>query len=533
MNRLYAFPVILRISDSSIMLRLFPILIFFSLLANLSSNAQRIFYSEPDRDDVRSLKFEILGKFNNQYLVYKNIRNNHSVVIYSPDMAVKEKVPLDFIPERAINVDVFSNQENILVIYQVQRRNVVYCMGVKLDANGRTVGEPLELDTTNIGTFASNKIYSVISSDDKQKLMVFKMKNRFRDDFEFQTLLLSNNLMPLRRSRFTYTLENTKEAIADFYLDNDGNFLFTHVKHQLEKEYVSMANLCVLPTYGDSVIRQPLSLKGVFLDELRIKVDNNNGRYILASFYSKLKRGTIDGMYLAVVPKDFTNPVMENILEFDEELRQQARGENSSKNAFNDYYLKHFIVRKDGGVLMTAESMYTNSRGNNFNRWDNPFLWGNPWGVGPGSFWGWNPYNTWGWGGWGSPWGWNSFGGAQTVRYYTDNVLLFSFGKEGSLQWKNVMAKSQFDDNSDNLISYQIMNSGSELLFLYNEWSRRVPMLSAQSLSPSGQLNRQQPLRSLDKGFEFMIRYARQVAAREMLAPVQYRSSIAFARIEF
>ncbi len=518
------------------MIRSLAILFFFILTATYPGKAQRIFYSEPDRDDVRNLKFELLGKFSNQYMVYKNVRNNHSVVLYTPDMVVKEKVPLDFIPERAINVDVFSNQESVLVIYQFQRKNIVYCMGVKLDGSGKTVGEPLELDTTHIGTFASNKVYSVLSSDDKQKLMVFKMRNRFRDDFEFRTLLLSNNLIPIRRAGFNYVLENTKEAIADFYLDNEGNFLFTHVKHQVEKEYISMANLCMLPTYGDSVVKRPLSLKGVFLDELRIKVDNNNGRYILASFYSKLKRGTIDGMYLAVAPKDFSTPPLEKLMEFDDELRQMARGESSTKNAFNDYYLKHFIVRKDGGVLMTAESAYTNSRGNNFNRWDNPFLWGSPWGMGAGSFWGWNPYNPWGWGGfggWGSPWGWNSFGGSQTVRYYTNNVLLFSFDKEADLQWKSVMAKSQFDDNTDNLLSYQIMNSGSELLFLYNEWNRRSPMLSAQSVTASGQLNRQQPLRSLDKGYEFMIRYGKQVSAREMLVPVMYRSTVGFARVEF
>lgn len=533
MNPLSAFHVILGVFDSTIMKRNLFLLFVICFTAASTGQAQRIFYSEPDRDDVRNMKFELLGKYNNQYLVYKNARNNHSVVIYTPDMMVKEKVPLDFIPERAINVDVFSNQEFSLVIYQFQKKNVVYCMGVKIDGNGKKVGEPLELDTTHIGTFASNKIYSVISSDDKQKLMVFKMRNRIRDDFEFQTLLLSNNLIPIRRAGFTYVLENTKEAIADFYLDNEGNFLFTHVKHQVEKEYISMANLCVLPVYGDSVLKHPLTLNGVFLDELRIKVDNNNGRYILASFYSKAKRGTIDGLYIAVVGKDAKSTPLERVMEFDDEMRRLARGESSTKNAFNDYYLKHFIVRKDGGVLMTAESMYTNTRGNNFNRWDNPYLWGSPWGFGPGTFWGWNPYNTWGWGGWGSPWGWNSFGGSQTVRYYADNVLLFSFDKEANLQWKNIMAKSQFDDNTDNLISYQIMNSGAELLFLYNEWNRRSPMLSAQSLTADGQINRQQPLRSLDKGYEFMIRYAKQVAAREMLTPVMYRSTIGFARIEF
>jgi 1,4-alpha-glucan branching enzyme len=101
------------------------------------------------------------------------------------------------------------------------------------------------------------------------------------------------------------------------------------------------------------------------------------------------------------------------------------------------------------------------------------------------------------------------------------------------MQWNNMLAKSQFDDNTDNLLSYQIMNSGTGLLFLYNEWMRRTPVLTAQSLEGTGIINRMQPLRNIDKGYDFMIRYARQVSSKEMIVPANYRNSIGFVRIEF
>ncbi|HMO33615.1 MAG TPA: hypothetical protein PKE63_01255 [Lacibacter sp.] len=497
------------------------------------TTAQRIFYSEPDRDDVRNLKFEILGKYGDNYLVYKTQRSRHQIVLFSADMQPKEKVNLDFIPERVGSVDFFTGPNSLLLVYQYQRKSIAYCMGVQLDANGRTIGEPLVLDTTHTSATSESKIYSVIASDDRQKLMVFKMRNRFRDEFQFQTLLLSSTLMPIRRAGFVYVLENNKESIADFYLDNDGNFLFTHVIRPGQREYISKARLSVLRTYDDTVKTYPLTINNVFLDELRIKVDNTNGRYILASFYSKLRRGNIDGLFLAVVNKDLVSPDVERVFEFGDDFRNAARGEAKSAVAFNDFYLKHFIVKKDGGVLMTAESSYSSDRGNNFNRWDNPWMWGSPWG--PGGYWGWNPYSPWGWGGWNNPWGWNSFGGAprQMVRYFADNIMVLSFDKEGMMEWNNIVTKSQFNDNSDDLLSYQIMNSGAELLFLYNEWSRRNPLLAAQSLEPGGKVNRQQPLRSLDKDYQFLIRFGKQVSAREMLVPVMYRNAFCFARIEF
>lgn len=147
---------------------------------------------------------------------------------------------------------------------------------------------------------------------------------------------------------------------------------------------------------------------------------------------------------------------------------------------------------------------------------------------------GWNAWNNWGWGGWGwSPGfgGWNT--GPQQVRFYADNVMVLSLDKETNLQWSNVIAKSQYDDNSDNMLSYQIMNSGGELLFLYNEWNRRMPLLTGQSLEPAGKIKKEPPLKSLDKGYEFMIRFGKQVSAREMIVPAIYRNAFSFARIEF
>lgn len=501
------------------------------LLAVSSAKAQRIYYSEPDRDDLRQLKFEVMGKYGSNYLVYKSIRSRHFIAVYDAEMKQKDKVELDFIPDRAINVDVFSNPEHSMVIYQYQKKNVIYCMGVMIDGSGKKIGEPLELDTTELSIFSDNKIYSTIISDDKQKLMVFKMKNKQRDDFTIQTVLLSHNLMPLRKSSFNYHLENSREAIADFYLDNEGNFLFSHVTRPASRDYINEAKLVVLPVYADSIRSFKLTLDKVLLDELRIKVDNLNGRYILTSLYSKTKRGNIDGLFTAIINKDLSGTSIERAIEFSDEFRALAKGDNSTKLAFNDYFLKHLVVRRDGGLLITGENTYGNQRGGGFNRWDNPWMWGNS--FYPGNYWGWNPYNNWGWrgyGGWNSPYGWNS---SQQTRYYADNIMVISLDKDANMQWNNVIAKTQFDDNTDNMISYQVMNSGAELLFLYNEWSRRSPLLNAQSLDPNGRVNKEPPLKSLDKGYEFMIRFGKQVSAREMIVPCLYRNSFSFARIEF
>jgi hypothetical protein len=219
--------------------------------------------------------------------------------------------------------------------------------------------------------------------------------------------------------------------------------------------------------------------------------------------------------------------LQQRFFEFTDELKNVAKGENSMNAAFDDYYLKHFLIKKDGSIIITAESSYTNNRNMNMNRWDYPYSWG--WGMGSGLYgWG-SPFSPWGWG---MPGGWNSFG-SPSVRYFSDDVVLFSIDKEAGMEWNNVMKKAQFDDNSDDLLSYQTMNTGKEIVLLYNEWTRRSPVLTAQILNAEGKLDRQQPLRNMDKGYEFVIRRGKQVGAREMIVPAFFRNSVSFARLEF
>ena len=49
-----------------------------------------------------------------------------------------------------------------------------------------------------------------------------------------------------------------------------------------------------------------------------------------------------------------------------------------------------------------------------------------------------------------------------------------SFDKNGKTEWSNVITKEQFDDQSDDLISYQVMNTGGQLHFLFNNQERRT-----------------------------------------------------------
>ncbi|MDT9648872.1 hypothetical protein, partial [Campylobacter jejuni] len=89
------------------------------------------------------------------------------------------------------------------------------------------------------------------------------------------------------------------------------------------------------------------------------KVDNINKHYVITSFLSKTKRGNIEGLYYVLWDKQLNKELLNATHIFDAEFREDAKGEGSIKSAFNDYFLKNLIMRKDGGFIVIAESAYT------------------------------------------------------------------------------------------------------------------------------------------------------------------------------
>lgn len=491
----------------------------------LAATAQRIVYSEPDRDDTRRMDFEIAGKIGGNFLLYKNTRGKNWITVLDNDMQQVAKVEQDYVPDndRMINVDFFPYNDFCYMIYQYQKKNVIYCVASKIDANGNKIGNITELDTTHLGFAANNKIYTVQSSEDKSKLIVFKINSKNKSSYLLTSLLMNDKLELLKKSRITIPMEERNDFINDFYLDNDGDMVFSKFFRN-NNDNISKAAFVVKYAQADTLQMNELKIEKTWLDEIHIKVDNYNKRYFLTSFYFQERKGNIEGLYFYAWDKTKAQPYFESTNPFREELRKEARGDASIKTAFNDYFIRNIITRKDGGFIIGSEAYFTTSRFNNWNRWD--YLYGSPF---MSSF---NNSNYY------SPYYSNSFWGSrmnnnQSVRYHADNITVLSFDDKGKLEWNNVMGKTQYDDETDDLLSYQLMNTGGQVHFLFNQQERRNNLLSDYSISPDGQMNRNPTLKNLDKGYLFMPKYGKQVSSRQMIVPCLYRNYICFAKIEY
>jgi hypothetical protein len=499
------------------------LLVLASLFFIISSFGQKIVYSEPEKDDSRRMDFEIIGKVSGNFLVYKKIRSQAYVGIYNNEMVQVDKQEQEYLPEdRVINIDFFPYNDFAYVIYQYQKKNVVYCDALKINGMGKKISDVILLDTSHIGGTANNKIYSAITSEDKSKLMIFKINSRNKSRFVITTLLFDNNLTLAKRSKFVMPMSEHEDYLDEFNVDNDGDFIFSKFNRNTN-ETINNTILLWKKSDSDSLVTIDVPQKDILLDELHIKVDNINKRYFLTSFYYKQKRGNIEGFYFYVWDKQTQNPIMQNSLVLSDELRKEAKGDANAKMAFNDYFIKNVIIKRDGGFLINTESFYTTSRFGGWNRWN--YMYGMPYSS-------YDYYTTY------SPyysnWGWRSrYDNSTSSRYHADNVTILSFDKDGKLQWSNVLHKEQFDDDGDDRISFQLVNTGGQLHYIFNLDEKRTLLLNDFTLSPGGQMSHNPTLRNLDKGYEFLPKYGKQVSANQVVLPCFYKNYICFAKIEF
>ncbi|MDP4285090.1 MAG: hypothetical protein Q8891_11750 [Bacteroidota bacterium] len=490
----------------------------------LSVYSQEIDYSQPESNDIRSLDFKIIGKIGGNFLVYKNTRSNYEISVYDNSMRLTDNIDLRFMPQKTLNVDFVAHQDFAWLIYQYQKRNIIHCMAVKINSEGKLLTDPMELDTTSLSFFSDNKIYSTISSEDKSKIMIYKIQKK-NDRYNFTTLLFDGSLQLLHKSRILTDFDDKKDIFSDFFVDNKGNFVFTRGNRSSSREFIQQLDLIVKHSDADNFNITPLDLSDKFLDEIKLKVDNINQHYVINSLYYIKRRGNVEGLYTAVWDEENKKLVSQYFAELGDSIRSVAKNEGGNKSALNDFFIRDVILKKDGGYILTAEDYYTQSRSSPWNRYD--YLYG-----GYPSYFSPYYYNYY------SPYSYGYFGrqglyNSGQARYYYNNILILNMDNTGKLEWSNVIHKSQYDDNDDNFLSYSIMLTGGKLHFLFNQLERRIQLLNDQTVSASGEVDRNPPLKNLDRGYQFMPRYAKQVSASQIIIPCIYRNFICFAKIEY
>jgi hypothetical protein len=385
------------------------------------------------------------------------------------------------------------------------------------------VGEIRTLDTTRINILNDNRIYGTAFSEDKKQLLIYKLQKK-DGDLHIVTKRMTEELSLTDSVRNVVDFDERRDVYTPMEIANDGTVFFGLQHKTGLRENINNLKLITLAPNATKFIYRDVPLKEQYIDEVDLHIDNMNHNYLANAFYYTKKVGSIEGIFSALLdPSHDSARIKFN--RFPDTLRQRISNTGQYRFAFDNFFLKDVVIKRNGSFLLIAEDFYTQSRNNNtsnWNRWD--YLYGSQYPYNS-DFYMYNPrYGTY----------YRPYSqGLQSTRYVYDNILVAGLDSSLHMEWGNIIYKKQSDDETDNFLSYITMNAGREIHFLFIERERNSQVISDHAITPSGNIQRYATLKSREKGYDFMPRLGKQVALRQIIIPCIYHGNITFAKVDF
>jgi hypothetical protein len=496
----------------------------FVLFLFQHASAQNVLFSEIQKKDNKNIKFEILGKVEGHYLVYKNISRTHFLSTYDAQMQLIETNALDFLPENLFDIDFIRYPDYFIVLYQYQKNKRVFCNAAKVDIHGK-LKQPISiLNFTDIGFFANQKIFKTVYSEDKQQILVFK-KN-VKNDIIFLEAKLYDTGFSLKDSVFQqYGFNTRNDNFTDCSIDNLGNLYFIKESTAFNGDNINSLELFQHRFNQIGFINMPIDLTGYFVTGSCLKVDNINKKILINAFYLSEKQDIPEGLFSAVIePENFV--VEKSIFNlFSEDIKKSLQS-NKYKNDNQQVILsENILLKKNGSFILMAEDNYTELAYNN-NQFRNSNFYDPSTGYASNDYFLYNQNNN-------NYRSFNSFNNSNSLRYYYKDIVMVGIGEDLQMEWVNQIKKNQVDVDQDNFLSFTTINLGTQIQYVFIDKDPQHEIISMQGLFSDGSLKRYPAIKSRQMGYEFMPRLSKQVGSKELLMPFIYLGKIGFAKIMF
>jgi hypothetical protein len=169
------------------------------------------------------------------------------------------------------------------------------------------------------------------------------------------------------------------------------------------------------------------------------------------------------------------------------------------------------ILKKNGGFALLAEDIFSEVQYTNFNNSNNLSTTNSYYN---GSYLGNNQNN-------------------RVTKYNYNDILIMNLDSSLSMSSYNVINKTQYDFDDENHLSYFFMNTGKEIQFLFSDNYNKTNIVNNLSLYPNGEITRHATLKNVDKEFEYMPKFAKQIGTYKLVLPFLYQKKLGFAKVEW
>ncbi|MBS1774235.1 MAG: hypothetical protein JST82_15360 [Bacteroidetes bacterium] len=467
------------------------------LISSLQLRAQEILYSPYEDYDLRSGTYAVIGKVGELNYVYRGSSQGYYLDAYNDSMQKTATVVLDFINGKVYSTKFIAYQDKIVFLYQSVDGARVTLFGVLLDERGRMIKRPVRLGETKLRLFGSLRDYFGIAvSENRKHIAVYELDDR-ATKFDASCTWLTDSMTIAGKAHTSFVAENEIRE-GDAVIDNDGKLYLPVYTPIGSREYADQVWLLTMSKGDKKFTSHELPLNALYASGIYMKMDTATSRISIGGFYSDKKNGNYEGVligYFDIAADAFIAP---KYVAFDDDLRAFAGG-RKSKRTFDDYKMRHLIIKNDGGFVMIAEDYFVTSR--NYSQ------------------------------GWGYSFYYPTM--SSTVReYHYGDIMALSYDADGHGQWRSFIRKEQVSQEDDGQFSsYALINTGGSLGFLYNDFNFSRSRIQLATIAGDGKVS----INALYAGdaADWIPRSAKQVASREVIVPCFRKKQICFAKIVF
>lgn len=467
--------------------------LFVSLLACRPLIAQQIEYSIPLGDNIRTTSFQVIGRCQQNLMVYKRSYNTHEISLYDDHLKIRDEIPLDFLPTEVKEVDFINLGDHVLMIYQYMEKRDVYCKAVSLGQDARPLDTPQLISRTlHPDQIVGNKAYAVIHSEDKSQIMCFEiLRNEDSLLFHIRTFLYDSTMQLRQRDMVTVPYRNQEDRLDLFQLSNDGSLYFIlGTKGYPANDYYQSVKLYLKPEGSDRLSVDSLPLAGHLpRTSLLLKIDELHQKICIDALAYDGRLRDIDRLLTFRFSKTSLDLLQQDSILFTDSLKTVVRGKRGGvRQTFDDYRLTQTVIDQHENQLVIAEERYRDANG---------------------------------------------------VLHY-DQIVLFDISAEGVLRKLQKIPKEQGDDLIASAASYLLVNAGQALHLLVNKSHRvfrflnnYVYLLADYQYGADRELREMPVMRGLDNKYLWAIRHGVQVSRHEVVVPCISGSNLLFGKITY
>lgn len=232
------------------------------------------------------------------------------------------------------------------------------------------------------------------------------------------------------------------------------------------------------------------------MTDASLVIDRKNNTGVVAGFYADKESFAGTGVVYARLKLGQNDSLQLSTFAINGEAQQKLVGERNTGNAIGlfNYPVQRIILRQDGGAVLVAEAAYISE----YSYYD---------------------YFT------------QSFN--RRTEYHFDNIVFLSLNANGTVDWSQVVRKTQTSTDDDGYYSsFCSMVNADELVVLFNDDLSRNNSIVTYTVDNFGKMENRKLSYSGDN-YSILPRSGRQVDERTIIVPAVTRKKLYLARVDF